>query len=88
MRQLRENPGCEGISLNTLAYFIPSSLGGKKLRLQLEKSYLHTTFMFLKLPTRLFKHVKYFLLYLVILLIQHLDNSWLLPGHYGLIKCS
>ncbi|PSO81128.1 MAG: hypothetical protein BRC59_14955, partial [Cyanobacteria bacterium SW_4_48_29] len=27
---------------------------------QLEKSYLHTTFMFLKLPTRLFKHGKYF----------------------------
>ncbi|PSO97277.1 MAG: hypothetical protein BRC48_04555, partial [Cyanobacteria bacterium QS_9_48_30] len=27
---------------------------------QLEKSYLHTTFMFLKLPTRLVKHGKYF----------------------------
>ena len=35
-------------------------MGGKKLRLQLEKSYLNTTFMFIEPPMRLFITCKYF----------------------------
>ena len=60
MRQLREHPGCEGISLNTLAYFHPIEPWWQKIKTAIRKELLHTTFMFLKLPTRLFKHGKYF----------------------------
>ncbi|PSO65120.1 MAG: hypothetical protein BRC38_10015, partial [Cyanobacteria bacterium QH_6_48_35] len=34
--------------------------GGKKLRLQFEKSYLNTTFMFIEPPMRFFRSCKYF----------------------------
>ncbi|PSP00387.1 MAG: hypothetical protein BRC53_00675 [Cyanobacteria bacterium SW_6_48_11] len=60
IRQLIENAGCELWYLPKYSRLFPSHRGGKKLRLQLEKSYLNTNFMFIKPPTRLFKTCKYF----------------------------
>jgi hypothetical protein len=37
MPQLRENPGCEGISLNTLAYFHPIEPWWQKIKTAIRK---------------------------------------------------
>ena len=37
MPQLRENPGCEGVSLNTLAYFHPIEPWWQKIKTAIRK---------------------------------------------------
>ncbi|PSO89910.1 MAG: hypothetical protein BRC43_03535 [Cyanobacteria bacterium QS_3_48_167] len=64
--KLMENAGCE-------LWYLPQYFrlfqyrGGKKLRLQFEKSYLNTTFMFIEPPMRFFRSCKYFVAHCCIL---------------------
>ncbi|PSO75393.1 MAG: hypothetical protein BRC37_05310 [Cyanobacteria bacterium QH_3_48_40] len=58
--ELMENAGCELWYLPQYSRLFPTHRGGKKLRLQFEKSYLNTTFMFIEPPMRCFRSCKYF----------------------------
>ena len=58
--ELMENAGCELWYLPQYSRLFQPHRGGKKLRLQLEKSYLNTTFMFIEPPMRCFRSCKYF----------------------------
>ena len=60
IRELIENAGCELWYLPQYSRLFQPHRGGKKLGLQLEKSYLNTTFMFIEPPMRLFITCKYF----------------------------
>ena len=55
--ELMENAGCELWYLPQYSRLFQPHRGGKKLRLQLEKSYLNTTFMFIEPPMRFFSEV-------------------------------
>ena len=58
--ELMENAGCELWYLPQYSRLFQPHRGGKKLRLQFEKSYLNTTFMFIEPPMRCFRSCKYF----------------------------
>ncbi|PSO80976.1 MAG: hypothetical protein BRC41_13705 [Cyanobacteria bacterium QH_9_48_43] len=60
IRKLIEDAGCEFWYLPKYSRLFQPHRGGKKLKLQLEKSYLNITFMFIKPPMLLFKNCKYF----------------------------
>ena len=58
--ELMENAGCELWYLPNYSRLFQPHRGSKKLRLQFEKSYLNTTFMFIEPPMRFFRSCKYF----------------------------